>query len=221
MTAANIAALPSLASVGLGGVVNYFTNGFDVSSKGIEAVANYRTDLMGGPLNFTLAYSYNNLKAKNIKLSTAGLPLVNKQQEYNIAHLAPRNRIVASASWQIDDFTINTRANYYGQWSNALEYNLSAPVPDSAAARVAPPSQIFGAKTLFDLDVSYTFAEHFTLTLGANNIFNVFPDKIQASPINPIYTTTGALNDGQIYPRSGGPFGINGGFYYTRIRIKY
>jgi iron complex outermembrane receptor protein len=218
VSAQNIAALPSLASVGLGGVVNYFTNGFDVSSKGIEAVANYRTELLSGPLNFTLAYSYNNLKAKNIKLTTAGQPLVNLQQQYNIANLAPQHRITASASWQIDNFTINTRANYYGEWSNALEYNLRAPL---ATDTTAPPSQIFGAKTLFDLDVSYTFAEHFTLTLGANNLFNTFPDKIKASPVNPIYALSGGLNDGQVYPRSGGPFGMNGGFYYARLRIKY
>ncbi len=221
VTPANIAALPSLATVGLGGVVNYFTNGFDVSSKGIEAVANYRTEVAGGPLNLTFAYSYNNLKAKNIKLSTANLPLVNKQQEYNIANLAPQHRITASAAWQIGGFGINLRGNYYGKWSNALEYNLTPPVPNSAAATVAPPSQIFRAKTLFDLDVSYTIAEHYTLTIGANNIFNTYPDKIAASAVNPIYALSGALNDGQIYPRSGGPFGINGGFYYARLRVKY
>jgi len=223
VTAANLAAQPALAAVGLGGVVNYFTNGFDVSSKGIEAVANYRTELLSGPLNFTLAYSYNNLKAKNIKLSTAGTPLVSSQQQYNIANLAPQNRITASANWQIDNFTINARANYFGEWSNALEYNLVAPTPATAANPFppAPASQIFGAKTLFDLDVSYTFAEHFTLTVGANNLFNTFPDKIKASPVNPVYALTGGLNDGQVYPRSGGPFGMNGGFYYARLRIKY
>ena len=218
VSAANITALPSLASVGLGGVVNYFTNGFDVSSKGIEAVANYRTELMGGPLNFTLAYSYNNLKSKNIKLTTTGQPLVSLQQQYNIANLAPQNRVTASAAWQVANFTINARANYYGEWSNALEYNLVAPV---AGATTAPLSQIFSAKTLFDLDVSYTFAEHYTLTLGANNLFNTFPDKIAASPVNPIYALSGGLNDGQVYPRSGGPFGMNGGFYYARVRVKF
>ncbi len=205
VTAADIAAQPALAAVGLGGVANYFTNGFDVSSKGIEAVANYRTDLMGGPLNFTLAYSYNNLKAKNIKRSTNGTPLVSPAQEFNIANLAPRNRITASASWQISNFTINARGNYFGDWANQLEY----------------PGQRFGAKTLFDLDVSYTIAEHYTLTVGANNIFNVFPDKIAATTTNPIYALSGGLNDGQVYPRSGGPFGMNGGFYYARLRVKY
>ncbi len=218
VTAANIAALPSLATVGLGGVVNYFTNGFDVTSKGIEAVANYRTEAMGGPLNLTLAYSYNDLKPKNIKLSTAGAPLVSLQQQYNIRNLAPQHRINASANWQLGDFAMNLRGNYYSSWSNALEYNLRAPLPTDTTA---PPSQIFGSKFLVDFDISYTFAEHFTLTVGANNLFDTYPDKIAASPVNPIYALSGALNDGQIYPRSGGPFGMNGGFYYARLRIDY
>jgi iron complex outermembrane recepter protein len=223
VSASDIVALPALATVGLGGVVNYFTNGFDVTSKGLEAVANYRTDVAGGPLNLTLAYSFNKLKAKNIKLSTLGIPLVSSQQRYNIANLAPQNRITASANWQIGDFGVNARANYYGKWSNALEYNLVAPIAATAANPfpAAPASQIFGAKTLFDLDVSYTIAEHYTLTVGANNLFNTFPDRIKASTINPIYALSGALNDGQIYPRSGGPFGMNGGFYYVRLRVKY
>jgi iron complex outermembrane recepter protein len=218
VTAADITALPSLATVGLGGVVNYFTNGFDVTSKGIEAVANYRTDVMGGPLNLTLAYSYNNLNPKNIKLTTTGTQLVSLQQQYNIRNLAPQHRINASANWQIGDFSMNLRGNYYSSWSNALEYNLRAPLPGDTAA---PPSQIFGAKFLTDFDISYTLADHFTLTVGANNLFDVYPDKIKASAVNPIYALSGALNDGQIYPRSGGPFGMNGGFYYARLRIDY
>ena len=68
---------------------------------------------------------------------------------------------------------------------------------------------------------SYTLAEHYTLTVGANNIFDTYPDRIAASPTNPIYALTDSLADGQIFPRSGGPFGINGGFYYVRLRVTY
>ena len=81
--------------------------------------------------------------------------------------------------------------------------------------------QKFGSKLATDLDISYTFARRFTLTLGALNIFNTYPDKIKASPDNPIYTLTNSLSDGQIYPRSGGPFGTNGGFWYAKVKIKY
>lgn len=48
-----------------------------------------------------------------------------------------------------------------------------------------------------------------------------YPDRITASPTNPIYALTDSLADGQIYPRSGGPFGTNRGFYYVRLRVTY
>ena len=58
---------------------------------------------------------------------------------------------------------------------------------------------------------------HFTLTAGAINIFNTHPDKIANTAANPIYVLTGSTADGQVYPRLGGPFGINGGFWYVRL----
>jgi len=77
------------------------------------------------------------------------------------------------------------------------------------------------SKWTTDADLSYTFMQHFTLTLGANNIFDTHPDKIANSASNPIYVLTGSTADGQVYPRLGGPFGINGGYYYVRVRVKY
>jgi iron complex outermembrane recepter protein len=216
VTAADVAARPELAIVGVGGVVNYLTNGFDTRTQGIDAVANYRTRLLDGGLNLTLAYNYNESEVTDFNPF-----VINAQQRYNIANLPPRHRIVASANWQVGNFTVNARGNYFSEWSNALEYNLAAPVPNAATATSAPPAQIFGDKFLADLDISYTFAERFTLTLGANNIFDTYPDRIQPSVINPVYASTGGIGDGQVYPRSGGPFGINGGFYYARIRVTY
>ena len=45
--------------------------------------------------------------------------------------------------------------------------------------------------------------------------------RIKASTSNPIYTLTNSTGDGQIYPRNGGPFGFNGGFWYVRASVKY
>ncbi len=200
VSAADLAALPALAAVGVGGDVNFFTNGFDTRTKGIDAVASYRTRLMDGPLNLTMAYAYNESEVTKFNPS-----VISADQRFNIANLPPRHRINTSANWQLGDFQMNARVNYYSSWANQLEY----------------PGQRFGGKATADLDLSYTFMDHFTLTVGANNILDTYPDKIKASATNPIYTLTNSLGDGQIYPRSGGPFGMNGGFYYARIRIKY
>lgn len=200
VSAADLISLPSLAVVGLAGDVNYFTNGFDTRTTGFDFVTNYRTNLAGGSLNLTLAYNYNKSKVPNFDPS-----VISPAQRFNISNLPPKHRANLSANWQIGDFSINARENYYSSWANQLEY----------------PGQRFGAKFVTDLDISYTIADRYTLTLGANNLFDAYPDKIAPSTVNPIYALTGSLADGQVYPRSGGPFGINGGFYYVRIGIDY
>jgi iron complex outermembrane receptor protein len=63
--------------------------------------------------------------------------------------------------------------------------------------------------------------EHYTVTVGANNLFNTHPDRIRNTADNPIYVLTGSTADGQVYPRLGGPFGFNGGLWYVRLRVKY
>ncbi|ANY19270.1 Colicin I receptor precursor [Tsuneonella dongtanensis] len=200
VTAADLAALPALSIVGVGGDVNYFTNGFNTSTKGIDAVASYRTNLAGGSLNATLAYALNKSKVTEFNPS-----VISAAQRFNIANLPPKHRLNASANWQMGDFQLNSRVNYFSSWANQLEY----------------PGQRFSGKATVDLDASYTFMDHFTLTVGANNLFDTYPDRIAPTTTNPIYALTDSLADGQVYPRSGGPFGINGGFYYVRLRVKY
>ncbi|SUS03278.1 Colicin I receptor [uncultured Defluviicoccus sp.] len=200
VTPADLTALPALAVVGVGGDVNYFTNGFDVKTEGVDAIGTYNTDLMGGDLTLSLAYNYNKSTVTDFNPA-----VISAAQRSNISNLAPKHRVVAAGSWAFGDWTVNGRANYYGEWSNALEY----------------PGQTFGAKTLVDLDVSYTFADHYTLTVGANNLFDEYPDAIAPTTTNPVYALTNSLADGQVYPRSGGPFGMNGGFVYTRLRVTY
>ncbi len=200
VTDADVAALPSLATVGVGGVVNYFTNGFDTRTSGIDFVSSFRTRLLESPFNITFAYNYNKSKVTSFDPS-----VISDAQRFNISNLPPKHRANLAANWQIGSFTISARENYYGNWANRLEY----------------PGQRFGSKFLTDFDVSYQFMDRFTLTVGANNVFDAYPDKIKASTTNPIYDLTDSLADGQVYPRSGGPFGINGGYWFGRLRVKY
>ena len=109
------------------------------------------------------------------------------------------------AGWRHGPFALNAAEHYYGSWRSQLDY----------------PGQRFGSKFTTDLEGSYTFMRRFTLSVGANNLFNNYPDRIAASPQNPIFLLTDSLGDGQVYPRNGGPFGINGGFWYARFRVKY
>ena len=201
VSAADLAAQPALAAVGLDGAVTFFTNAFDTETRGLDVVATHRVDdLLGGRANLTLAYNYN---ISNVTKYTAGV--ISVDQIIDIKHLAPNHRVVASINWSRGPWTLNARENYYSSWRDENDY----------------PGQVFGAKATTDIDVSYALAERYTITLGATNIFNTYPDKIAQSSSNNVYPVTGSLADGSVYPRNGGPFGFNGGFWYVRLQGKF
>jgi len=71
------------------------------------------------------------------------------------------------------------------------------------------------AKWLTDLEVGYELAPRLTLTLGAQNLFNEYPDKT-----NPVNFNMNSFNGAQIY-NSASPFGLSGGNYYARLSYSW
>lgn len=199
VTAADIAAQPALLAVGEGGDVQYPTSAYDSRTAGIDFVGTYRSSLGDGKLNLTLAYNYNETKVTKFDDT-----IISASQKKDIEGTIPKHRATFTANYAIGDFTITGRENFYS----------------SFGLEDAFPGQTFGSKFTTDIEVSYTIAQHYTLAVGATNLFNTYPDKIKATTANPIYVLTNSLSNGQIYPNSGGPFGANGGFWYARLKVK-
>ncbi len=200
VTDADIAKQSALAAVGAGGVINYFTNGFDTSTKGVDLVGTYKYAAGAlGRFNLTVAYNYN--QSKVTKFDPA---VISAAQIIDVARLAPAHRGNVALSWYGGNWAITGRENVYSSWRDEVDY----------------PGQVFKSKLTTDLDVSYS-VDTYTLSLGASNLFNTMPDKIANSSSNAIYALTNSTSDGQVYPRSGGPFGINGAFGYVRLTARY
>ena len=58
------------------------------------------------------------------------------------------------------------------------------------------------------------------LATCANGFGTVALTTLLPEPIG-LFPVVGGSADGQVYPRNGGPFGLNGGLWYARIRVKY
>src|SRR5207249_2162563 len=117
VTAAMIAAEPALAAVGIGGNINYFTNGFDTSTKGVDFVGTWRHQIFDGNLTTTLAYNYN--KSKVTKFDAH---VISNAQIIDVAHLAPNHRATLSGNFTRGPWTLNARENYYGSWRDEVDY---------------------------------------------------------------------------------------------------
>ncbi len=105
VTAADIAAQPALASVGIDGAVNYFTNGFNSVTQGIDLVGTYHTALIyPGDFNLTLAYAYN-----RSRVTYAQPGVLSNEQIVDVAHLAPAHRVILTGAWTHEKLSVLTR----------------------------------------------------------------------------------------------------------------
>ena len=214
VTVADLLASPELNTIfggQPGGNVSFFTNGLSARTSGVDVVASYNTEAFGGKLNLSVAYNHN-----NNKVLSADANVISGAQIANIRNLAPHDVAHFTANYTKGRFSLTGRGHYYGSWVNAVDYGNA----DGTSGVNGGPLQHFGSKVIADLELTYKLSDEFALSLGANNLFDTYPDRLNNNS-GQIYPITGGELFGQVYPRTGGPFGINGGFWYARLRVKY
>nr|MBA4140951.1 TonB-dependent receptor [Segetibacter sp.] len=83
----------------------------------------------------------------------------------------------------------------------------------TAAQNNPVQDQTFGAKIITDASLTYNINPKISWSLGANNIANIYPDKIA------LVALTG--NGQTPYTRFTSQFGFMGAYYYTAVRIAF
>ena len=186
--------------------VKYFTNAADTTTRGVDLVADYRVDYgRFGRVKYGLGVNYNKTIIDDIKQTPASLraagnnlELFDRVAQGYLTVANPKTKLMLSANWQIERFTINAGLTRY----------------DKVIARDANPDYdvTYGAKWLTDLEVAYALTDHFDVAVGANNLFDVRADNNGY----PAGDTNGFPKFGAI-----SPFDPYGGFWYTRIAYNF
>jgi iron complex outermembrane receptor protein len=166
----------------------------------VDLVTTYLFHVGAGTLATTLAYNSN-----KTDVTSHDPTVINNARIIDIQHYAPNNRANLNLDYHIGRFIGSLHENYYGTFRDENDY----------------PGQLFSAKFTTDLDLSYEVWKNVTAAIGGRNITNAYPDKLASTPKLTIYPTTGGAVDGEVYPRTGGPFGFNGAFYYARVAVKF
>ena len=190
----------TLAAHGIVGVngARYFTNAVDSRTNGLDVIGNYGYSFTPRALlRLTAAFNGNWTKVTRID-SSAILPgqgnaLFSRVDRARLEKGNPRNNLVLSAHLDLSRFGIDFRNQRFGQVTSF--------------GTTAAGDQTWSPKWVSDLALNYGPVSRATVTLGADNIFNTYPDP----------SITGNTNSG-ILPYSGiSPFGINGRFLYGKI----
>ena len=166
--------------------ISFFTNDFDTTTEGVDVVANYAMEMMGGETKFSLAYNWTSTEVDRASENISDFRI--RMLEDNL----PAVRYSATANHTNGDWRFLARLNYYG---SIFEDHLDSALPIDKV----------GSEFTVDLEVAYNFTEELTVTVGAKNAFDEYPDE----------NTQYAGIAGSLYPTTS-PIGINGGFYYIR-----
>jgi iron complex outermembrane receptor protein len=188
----------------------YYANAADTTTKGVDFVADYRTDFGSfGMVKWTLSANYNKTKFDRITapppaLAALGVVLIDRVKIGDFTKATPKSKYIASANWSLDKYSAVLRLTRFG--------------PVKQTATVVANDEYVSPALIVDLDLTYSITDSLTATLGANNLLNKFPDKVSNANqgLNGSITAVPFSAYNQY-----SPYGIGGSFIYTRLSYTF
>ncbi len=186
----------------------FFTNAIDTRTRGLDVIARHGLRMGPGTARFTFAMNINETEVTNkgsdgAIAAPASLQALNENDlvgrvrvgDFEVAQ--PGSKVNFQVNYDVNDFRFMVRANRYGEVTS-LNSNSSR-------------DQTFSSKVLTDLEAAYTVRDGVSIAVGANNLFDVYPDKqIDANSFNGVFPYNGFS-----------PFGFFGRFIYTRVNLHF
>lgn len=194
----------------------FFINGANTNTQGLDIVTTYNTSLGEGDLKLSFAFNTTTTEVTE-QFSPGGLQGIKPEDVFGaqgvsiIEEWQPKDRINVTTNYSVNDFSYNISLNRFGEYT----------VVDGGA------SQTYSAKWLTDVQATWHYSEDVSFNIGANNLFNAKPD------INTIgQSRSGHIVDGDgntivksdgvfQYSRRSAPFGFNGAYLYAGVDYQF
>ena len=186
----------------------FFVNAINTKTRGVDVVLNGNWKINNSALivmfgaNITQTRLFGDIRAAG-KLSadseTTNI-LFNREERGRLEHGQPNSKAILSLNYKTKKFGVLVRNTRFGE---------------TGVRFINPflnPDENFSAKILTDFNLSFTPTSWLTVTAGANNIFDVYPDRIQD-----VRNTQEGTN---IYSLEATPFGFYGGYYFVSMGIQ-
>jgi len=195
--------IASQGFIGVGGG-RFFINGVDTTTKGVDIVLSMPYNAGdAGKLDFTLAANFTDTKVTKTptteqlsNLSPAPV-LFDRLNVLSLEKGQPKNKVSANVNWKLGQWGATLRATRYGEVLS----------PGTTAAFDFE----MGAKTTVDLEGRMAVTPKLTLALGADNVFDQYPETLP-----PSLNTTGNTPFSTY-----APFGRSGRYIYGRATYAF
>jgi len=185
----------------------YFTNAINTRTRGLDVTGDYTVGTLGGTANLNAVFNFTRTTIPNEnniplppELEGTGEELIGRYDEGGLLAMTkerPAWRSTVTGQFRRGVWNGLARYSYYGKYSSSL-YSYSG-----------SDVQNYSGKGLVDGELGFAPLEGFRISIGARNIFDVYPDRMSAN------------NGFDIFPwPPASPFGYNGRFVYTRVELS-
>ena len=154
--------------------VQFFINGIETKTSGLDYVISYRNVAMGnGKVSFNLAGNYmlqNKIvgtPAEPAPVKAAGSSILNTQIKSLLTESRPKTKVIFGIDYAVTKWNINL--------SNTLFGKTSFQDLDNGGGDMENIKAEFTPAVVTDLSIGYSFNSKVSLTVNANNLLNVIP----------------------------------------------
>lgn len=191
----------------------FFINGIDTRTSGLDANLAYSLVFADKhKLNITLGINLNQTQAISdpkvpTKLIGREDAFFNRQNRSLLMTGTPTSKASLILNYKYRRWSVMLRNTYFGSITY-LDASSGTQL-NTFNGKYETPDQVFKPKVITDFSATYLLRTGLGFTIGANNLFNVYPDKY-AHSVN---------SDGNrfVYGNYMTQFGWNGAYYFGRI----
>lgn len=183
----------------------FFANAIDTKSRGIDLVVSNKIlikekFILKNDFSMTLSETKQVGEIKTTeKLKDQAVVFFGGRERLFLEAAQPRTKFNLTNILSFSDWSFMLRNVYFGEVTD----------PDSYADAQL---KVYGAKVVTDLSLSYSVTSHLKLTVGTNNLFDVYPDQNRAAS---------TASDQFIYSRRTSQFGYTGRLIFSRINFEF
>jgi iron complex outermembrane receptor protein len=193
---------------------NYFSNAVNSTTKGIDLIITYKTELNEGNFSATFAGNINETKIDSVN-TPEGIPeniALDDLQRSFLTDGQPQERATFTVDYAKNDWSTLVRANYFGETD--VDYFGNNHI-DIDSDFFKPTSTVESA-VLIDVNVNYQINDTFNVSFSVNNVFDVTPDELGEDEVLDAITN-GAFK----YPVRALPYGFDGTTYSAKLNFSF
>ena len=186
----------------------FFANAIDTRSQGLDIVISQNVSIRNGVLSTNLAATFSQTRQvgdihASALLENKGLVDVyfDEISRIYLEEAVSRTKITLSNTWSYQNFTGYLRNTYFGSTTEPTNISTLDPTIDI----------YYSGKVLTDISCSYKIKKSIQIVLGANNLFDIYPDRA-----NEIFQSDGRFP----YSRRSPQFSYGGRHVFGRIILK-